>query len=222
MRHISREQARRIDRLALERYHIPTLLLMENAARSAAECVCDLLDNDCVGQVLILCGPGNNGGDGLALARHVHNRGGDPRIVLIADPARYTGDALTNYQITQAMGIRTFVADPGKLERTRAPLIVDAMFGTGLTEAPREPFETIARAAMASGTAILALDVPSGLDADTGEPLSPHTIRATHTITFVASKKGFMAEGAHAYTGQVSVGDIGCPRELLEEVATMA
>src|SRR3954469_2977214 len=134
MRHLSREQAREIDRLAGERYRIPMLVLMENAARSAADCVCDLLDNDCVGQVLILCGPGNNGGDGLALARHLHNRGADPHILLAADAGRYRGEALTNFEITQAMGIQTYVAEAGKLERSRPMLIVDAMFGTGLKE----------------------------------------------------------------------------------------
>ena len=222
MRHLSRDQAREIDRLAVERYGIPMMVLMENAARSAADCVCDLMDNDCVGQVLILCGPGNNGGDGLALARHLHNRGADPHILLVTDPGRYKGEALANFRITPAMRIHTFAADVGKLEASRPMLIVDAMFGTGLMERPREPFDAVAGAAMATGAPILALDIPSGLDADSGEPLTPQTIRATHTITFVARKKGFEAEGARAYTGRVSVGDIGCPRELLEEVAAVA
>ncbi len=218
MRFLSRQQAREIDRLAVERYGIPVLVLMENAARSAAECVSDLLDNDCVGQVLILCGPGNNGGDGLALARHLRNRGADPHILLLGDPARYRDEALVNYRITQAMGIHTFAVDAQKLAGSRPTLIVDAMFGTGLSQRPRDPFDEVAQAAMAARAPILALDIPSGLDADTGEALSPAAIRATETITFVAPKKGFASDSARDYLGRVSVGDIGCPRELVEEV----
>ncbi|HZZ42302.1 MAG TPA: NAD(P)H-hydrate epimerase [Tepidisphaeraceae bacterium] len=218
MRHLSREQAQLIDRLSLERYQIPTIVLMENAARSAAERVCDILDNDCVGQVLILCGPGNNGGDGLALARHLHNRGAEPHILLLTDPSHYKGDALANWNITQAMKIRAFSADPDKLASSRPMLIVDALFGTGLREAPRDPFSAVAAAAMSTGVPILSLDIPSALDADTGQALSPSTIRATHTITFVAAKKGFASPAAKGFLGEVTIGDIGCPKELIEEV----
>ena len=218
MRYLTREQARRIDRAAEERYGVPVLMLMENAGRSAADVVCDMLDNDCVGQVLVLCGVGNNGGDGLVLARHLHNRGADAHVLIVGDPAKYRGEALVNFKITQAMGIHTFVVDVAKLERSRPTLIVDAIFGTGLTERPRDPFDEVARAAMSTGSPILSLDIPSGLDADTGEPLSPQTIRATRTVTFVAAKKGFSSEPARRYLGQVVVGDIGCPRRLVEEV----
>src|SRR5690349_6702516 len=107
MRYLSRQQAQLIDRLSLERYHIPTIVLMENAARAAADLICDVLHHNCLGQVLLLCGPGNNGGDALALARHLHNRGAEPHILLTADPARYKGEALTNFRITQAMNIPT-------------------------------------------------------------------------------------------------------------------
>lgn len=219
MTHLTRQQSREIDRLAVERYGIPMLVLMENAARSAADVACDILDNNCVGQVLILCGGGNNGGDGLALARHMHNRGADVQILLCADPAKYRDEAMVNYRIAQAMGLPTSAVDPERLARSRATLLVDAIFGTGLAERPREPFDAIAEAvAKVHGVPVLSLDIPSGLDCDTGKPLSPHTIRATCTVTFVAEKAGFVSEDARPYLGQVTVGDIGVPRKLVREI----
>jgi NAD(P)H-hydrate epimerase len=220
MRYLSREQARQIDQLAVDRYGIPVLVLMENAARSAADRTCDMLDNDCVGRVLILCGTGNNGGDGLALARHLHNRGAEPHVLLVGDVTKYKGEALTNLRIVQAMGIHAEPVDVMKLEKARPMLIVDGIFGTGLTEPPRGLFDEVARATMSTGVPILSLDIPSGLDADTGQPLSPATIRATETVTFVARKIGFMSPEAQAYLGHVTVGDIGCPRDLVEQLST--
>src|SRR5690348_3577057 len=89
MLHLTRAQVREIDRRSIEEYHIPGIVLMENAARAAAEVACDMLDGECVGEVLILCGGGNNGGDGLAVARHMHNRGADVSLALTIDPAKY-------------------------------------------------------------------------------------------------------------------------------------
>src|SRR3954467_9726793 len=103
MLRLTRAQVREIDRRSIEQYQIPGIVLMENAARAAANAACDLLDGECVGEILILCGGGNNGGDGLAIARHLHNRGGDVFIALATDPARYKGDALINWKIAQAM-----------------------------------------------------------------------------------------------------------------------
>src|SRR4051812_8630381 len=86
---LTRAQVREVDRLAVERYHVPAVVLMENASLAVANCACEMLDGDCAGQVLILCGGGNNGGDGLAVARHLHNRGAEVRIALTTDPAKY-------------------------------------------------------------------------------------------------------------------------------------
>lgn len=218
MRHITRQQAAEIDRVARERYGIPVLLLMENAARAVAEEACDLLDNDCVGEILILCGAGNNGGDGLATARHLHNRGADVKIMLTADAGKYQEAARVNYEIARAMRLAIEPATAHEVARCRPMLVIDAIFGTGLKQRPREPFEEIARAAMGLGAPVLAVDIPSGMDCDTGEALSPRTIQATRTVSFVAAKAGFPHKNADRYTGEVVIGDIGCPRELIEEV----
>src|SRR5690606_29189224 len=102
---------------------------------------------------------------------------------------------------------------PHRLEQSTALLIVDAIFGTGLTQPGRDPFGDIARAVSASGLPVLAIDVPSGLDCDSGEPLGV-AISADRTVTFVAEKAGFANPAAHEYTGQIIVGDIGCPVTL--------
>ncbi|HSV12762.1 MAG TPA: NAD(P)H-hydrate epimerase [Tepidisphaeraceae bacterium] len=218
MLHLTRDQVRRIDRLAGERYHIPGIVLMENAARAVADEACRMLGGECVGEILILCGGGNNGGDGLTVARHMHNRGAEVAIGLLTDPSRYQGDALINWQIAQAMGLQASPFAPAMLEDPRPMLIIDAIFGTGLTQSPRDPFPHIASIINHAGIPVLAVDVPSGLDCDTGEPPGA-CISATRTVTFVARKVGFKNAAAHRVLGDVIVGDIGCPRELIEEIA---
>lgn len=213
--YLTRAQVRAIDRIAIERYAIPSIVLMENAARAAADLICTTTqpgDN-----VLILCGGGNNGGDGLAIARHLHNRGLGVRIALTVDPAKYTGDALVNLRIVQAMqlpiGQITAAADIAD-----ARLIVDAIFGTGLTKWPRDPFGVLADQINDSGVNVVAIDIPSGLDCDSGKPFGS-CIVATETITFAAMKLGFANPESSRWSGRVTVGDIGCPRELIADAA---
>jgi NAD(P)H-hydrate epimerase len=215
MLRLSREQAREIDRRAVERYRIPSILLMENAARGTADVACTMLGSPQHAPVLILCGGGNNGGDGLAVARHLHLRGAQVMIALTTDPSKYKGDARINWEIAQAMEIKTEPAEPDRIERAGAHLIIDAVFGTGLTQPPRDPFPDIAHAVAASGSPVLAIDLPSGLDCDSGVPLGDAIITASQTITFAAEKAGFANPASRQYTGPVTVADIGCPvREM--------
>ncbi len=183
---------------------------MENAARAVVDVAVEMLGP--TGSVLILCGGGNNGGDGLAVARHLHNRGYEVTIGLTIDPAKYSGDALINWRIVEAMKLPVVTASPQWIAEQSADLIIDAIFGTGLTQPPRPPFAEIVRAL--EGRRILSVDLPSGLDCDTGEPLGP-CVTAEATITFVAQKAGFANTRALEFTGKVTVGDIGCPTELL-------
>lgn len=217
MRRLTRDQVRSIDRLSLERYGIPGIVLMENAARAVADVAWDMLGGR-PAPVLILCGGGNNGGDGLAAARHLHNRGAAVTIGLLVDPAKYAGDARSNWAIVTAMGMpaRPFTAD--LLVGRNLSLVIDAVFGTGLDRPPGDPFPAIAMQVDEVGVPVLAIDVPSGLDCDTGEPPGV-CIAASRTVTFVAEKVGFAHEAATQYLGQVTVADIGCPRELVDEIA---
>jgi NAD(P)H-hydrate epimerase len=214
---LNRSQVREVDRLAVERYHIPSIVLMENAAIAVAEEACRMLGNDCVGEILILCGGGNNGGDGLAVARHLHNRGADVNIGLTVDPARYTGDALINWQICSSMKIPACPFEAGQLKDLWPMLVIDAVFGTGLSEPPRAPFGELAEAVNTSGLPVLAVDVPSGLDCDTGLPLGACIVAKT-TVTFVAQKIGFEKPEAARFLGEIRVRSIGCPPELIDEV----
>jgi NAD(P)H-hydrate epimerase len=215
MLHLNREQLHEIDRRCVADYHIPSIVLMENAARAVATEACRMMAGECCGTVLILCGIGNNGGDGLAAARHLHNFGADVTIGLVGDPANYKGDALTNWNIISAMKLTARPFDPQMLLDPRPVVVIDAIFGTGLTKPPRDPFPAVASAVNQSGLLVLAVDLPSGLDADTGVPPGAF-IRATSTVTMVAEKIGFTRPGARGLIGDVVIGDIGCPAELVE------
>jgi NAD(P)H-hydrate epimerase len=152
------------------------------------------------------------------VARHLHNRGCGVAIGLCGDPAGYKGDALINWRIVSAMKIPAAPFNAAMLSDPQPMLIIDAIFGTGLTEAPREPFASITETINSSGLPILSIDVPSGMDCDRGSPPGA-CIRANCTVTFVAGKTGFTNPNARRYLGNVIVGDIGCPAELVQKVA---
>jgi NAD(P)H-hydrate epimerase len=218
---LSRDQVRALDRRAAQELGMPGLVLMENAGRGAAEVLRSLAID---GRVLVCCGKGNNGGDGFVLARHLDNNHLPVSVIVFASQADLSGDALVNYRILTRTGVPIIHEERMPDRATLLPSlataswIVDGLFGTGLTGAPREPFAEVVEAINASHTRVLALDIPSGLDCDRGVPLGP-TIRADHTATFVAQKKGFAQPAAQDWLGQVHVIDIGVPRRLIEDVA---
>ncbi|MEA2735077.1 MAG: hypothetical protein QOE14_1528 [Humisphaera sp.] len=221
MLRLTREQVREIDRRAIEDFHIPGIVLMENAARAATDVAMKMLAGIANPAVLIVCGSGNNGGDGLAIARHLHNRG--VHVEVVRDWSReLTGDAAINLRIINAMPIEKTPLEESLSYLQGVHLGIDAMFGTGLTRPVGPEFAHIIEEMNGRTDAdVLAIDVPSGLDCNTGEPLGP-CIRATRTVTFVAEKAGFANPASKAFTGEITVGDIGCPRELIEEVAKMS
>jgi NAD(P)H-hydrate epimerase len=206
---LTRDQVRAIDRRAIDEFGVPGVVLMENAGRGAAEV---LLSLGARGPVLVCCGKGNNGGDGLVIARHLDNRGLPVRVLLFANPEELTGDAATNCDIIRRSGVPLEVRAGPPLEA--AEWIVDALFGTGLAGAVRPPFDAVIATINASGAKVLAVDIPSGLDCDSGEPLGP-TVRADHTVTFVAAKKGFENPASQQWVGAIHVVDIGAPRAAL-------
>jgi NAD(P)H-hydrate epimerase len=172
--------------------------------------------------VVLCCGKGNNAGDGFVIARHLDLRGHAVRVVLSADPAELTGDAGVNFQILEKTDVpigRFSLGDAAALDRqlAEAAWIVDALLGTGAQGEPRPPLDTLIDRLNAAAAPKLAVDLPSGLDCDTGQP-AQHTVRAAHTCTFVAPKPGCLVPGAERYTGQLHVLDIGIPRKLLEEM----
>jgi NAD(P)H-hydrate epimerase len=232
---LNRDQVRRVDRLAIDELGITGVVLMENAGRTCAKVLLDRLgvppasvqdagETPAVrSRVAILCGGGNNGGDGYVIARHLHNAGVEVKVYSAVDPAKLTGDALINRRIVEKMDLpRAEIVSAAQLadaerEWAGAALLVDALLGTGFSGEMRPPMAAVIAACNrlhAAGKPVVAVDLPSGLDCDTGKPAA-ETIRADTTVTFVARKPGFLIPGAEVYSGEVIVAGIGVPPELI-------
>jgi NAD(P)H-hydrate epimerase len=219
---LTRSQVRDVDRRAIAEFGIPALVLMENAGRGAADLLVALGVH---GPVAICCGKGNNGGDGMVIARHLQNQGVSVAVHLFAVPEQLSGEAAVQWNIIQKAQISSRVweqVDEGALaeELGRAEWILDALFGTGLNGPVRSPLDQVITTINGSPGRIFAVDIPSGLNADTGEPMGA-TIRARHTGTFVAAKKGYGNPAARAWLGKVHVIDIGVPLKLLQETGVV-
>jgi NAD(P)H-hydrate epimerase len=198
---MTREEVRAYDRDAIAR-GVPGIVLMENAAKGATGVLFGL---GAAGPVAIVCGKGNNAGDGFVMARLLAERGIVVTVDLVGQPAELKGDARTAFERMAASGIEAKDCGSGFERRlAAADWIVDALLGTGTAGPIRPPFDRVIEDINAAGRPVLAVDLPSGLDFDTGDPLGP-TIRATHTVTFVARKRGFDNPASVAYTGEVHV-----------------
>lgn len=220
---LSREQVRAVDLAAVSKFHINSLILMENAGRGAAEIVDRVYGPS--GRALILCGTGNNGGDGLVIARHLSNRGWRAAVAILGTEEKLSDDALANFRIARAMELEvTFAPDAESQQAfidrmTEHDVLIDAMLGTGFSGDVRSPVRELIRAVNdGPKRAVVAIDVPSGLDCDAGTPSSA-TIVADLTITFVAVKRGMLAETARPFVGRIEVADIGAPNVLIERIA---
>ena len=223
MEYLTREQVRRLDRYAIETLGIPGVVLMENAGRNAADAVEDLLGRAGGESVAIVAGAGNNGGDGFVIARHLALRGTTVTTFLAAAPEKLTADAAVNFRILHSLGgtIHRVRGDrlSGLAEDLKAfDIVVDAVGGTGIRGALRGDLAEVVRQINAAARTVVAVDIPTGLDCDTGEAPGP-AVRAAMTVTFVARKKGFEMPRAAAYTGEVRVADIGIPGEVVARMA---
>jgi NAD(P)H-hydrate epimerase len=250
LRALSREEVRQLDRQAITELMLPSLVLMENAGRGAASWLGELTGaltpdawhcsfkaretedqpssprGPALPKVLILCGSGNNGGDGAVVARHLNAWGYPVQVIWFCQYGDLRGDARIHWTILQRSGVdqitwfddsRDWTAvDSDLLSRIvrNADWVVDGLLGTGLSRPVEGKLRVVVEAVNRSGKPIFALDIPSGLDADTGLPQGI-AIRACATATFVAAKRGFATAGARDYTGEVKVIDIGLPRCLL-------
>jgi len=223
---LTRAEVREIDRLAAAEYGLPGIVLMENAGANAARL---LAARGVAGPVTVVCGPGNNGGDGFVIARHLELHGCAVRLLLACDVDHFDGDAAVNARVAVRAGLpieplAAAGADDWRRALAGADWIVDALLGTGASGAPRGPVATAIAgivAARDAGARVLAVDLPSGLDCDTGATPGA-CVRADVTATFVARKPGFDAPGAAALVGTVYVLDIGVPRALLARFGVSA
>ncbi|MBN2583666.1 MAG: NAD(P)H-hydrate epimerase [Planctomycetes bacterium] len=220
MRPMTRDEVREFDRRAIEDVGVPGIVLMENAGRQAADAAEQMLRDAGGRRAVIVAGRGNNGGDGFVIARHLATRGYEARVLLVADPGKISGDAATNLAVLGPLGIevRPLAGDADEVRTAilraaeEADVVIDALLGTGLQGNVREPHLSAIEAMNASGRPVLAVDIPSGLDADTGLPQGAAVVART-TITFAATKLGFLSPEAAAFVGRLAVADIGVPRK---------
>jgi len=226
---LTRDEVREIDRRAIDDYGLPGVVLMENAGRNAAALLGGLRPT---GRVAILCGRGNNAGDGFVIARHLDRAGREVRMLLAAEAATLPGDAAVNHRVAARADIPIAdlaTADEAawRRELAGADVLVDAILGTGAVGPPRDRAgdrPSSAASAIAAvnvirrtgGAFVFAVDLPSGLDCDTGETAGV-CVEADATGTFVARKRGFEHPDSTRFTGTVHVLDIGVPRRLLAD-----
>ena len=218
---VTREQIQDLDRLAIKKYGIPSIVLMENAGRAVAEEILKdrasraLLKKYRNPKVCIFCGLGNNAGDGFVAARYLLNAGLQTKIFLIGRASQLKADAATHYRILKNCGYGiseiSSVNRSVQLAVAQADLLVDAIFGVGLNREIGEPYRGIIQALNHSKKRIIAVDVPSGLDATTGK-IHGICIKAYKTVTFSLAKTGFFKHDGPLYIGKVVVADIGVPK----------
>jgi hydroxyethylthiazole kinase-like uncharacterized protein yjeF len=211
---LTSDEMRNVDRRTTERFGIPSIVLMENAALAVVDAIhehygsCD--------RVAIFCGTGANGGDGFAVARHLENRGVVPIILVVGERSRISGDARTNFEICSLLGIPMYDiaseadVDGAVAHAADADLIVDAIFGTGLDRAPAGVHAEVIRAIAELRIPVLAVDLPSGANASSSEPFEP-CVRAEVTVTFAAPKVCHVFEPAASMCGEIIVADISIP-----------
>lgn len=223
MRLVRAAEMREMDLDATRCYGIPGLILMENAGLGIVEVILDrFFEGEPQGKkVFILAGPGNNGGDGFVVARHLLNKGALVQIVITTSPDNYQGDAAVNLKIVNDMGIPCQVLQPDAVSDLQplikeADLIVDALFGTGFKGVPREPLASLISMVNKAGSPVLAVDIPSGMEADTGR-VHGECIKAAVTVTMGMPKIGLYLNPGSDHTGEVVVGDISFPPQLKSE-----
>jgi NAD(P)H-hydrate epimerase len=217
---LSSEQMKAIDRRATERFGIPSIVLMENAALAVADAIgahypdCD--------RAAIFCGVGANGGDGFAVARHLEQRGVVPIVFIVGDRAKIGGDAATNLAICERLALPLYeITDDDSLNEALVhaadgDLIVDAIFGTGLDRAPAGIYSETILSIAGLGLPVVAVDLPSGLNASSSEPFEP-CMQAALTVTFVAPKICHIFEPAAVFCGEIIVADISIPTAAIED-----
>ena len=217
-------QIRQVDDIAIRDFGMNSLVLMENAGRGCADFTNARLVRS--SEIVVLCGPGNNGGDGLVIARHLHAMGHRVRLWLVTDQNKLSQDADANLKIVEhtkiCVGWIGGWLSALELERSwnqlrsdcqKSQMVIDALLGTGATGQPRSLMAEALRIANQTTVQRVAIDIPTGLDAETGLPSNP-TFLADITLTFVARKPGFSKSCAVPYLGAVHVLPIGVPPEV--------
>ena len=221
MKLVTSSEMMNLDNVAINKYSIPGIVLMENAGLQVVHKI-NRLFNSCLEnkRIMIFCGKGNNGGDGIVIARHLINKGADVKTFLLCSPSEIKGDSATNLKILQSMGARIYpIINDKDLHRVDismiySDLIVDAIFGTGFKGEASGISASLIKLINQSKRQILSVDIPSGLEADTGK-IYGECIKAAYTITFGLPKIGLYIEPGCRFSGEIEVVDISFPQKLL-------
>ena len=224
MRIVTAEEMKMLDQAAIKEYGVPGLVLMENAGLRVVDVIREVL-GDVRGKIItVFVGKGNNGGDGFVIARHLLNQGAEVKLLAVTDLSGSEGDAAVNQAIWQRMEQKIYALEHGdginivRLVIMNTDLIVDAIFGTGFRGKMPEKIGRLVEALNLSGKPIVSVDIPSGLEADTGKTHGP-CVRAAHTVTFALPKLGLIMEPGVGYTGELHIADISIPSLLIEQKA---
>jgi NAD(P)H-hydrate epimerase len=221
MKILTAAEMREVDRLTTARYRVPGLTLMENAGKSVAEFIRARFPNFTRRHIVVLCGKGNNGGDGFVAARQLRKMGAKPEVYLFCDPREVKGDAASNLKRWKTTSGKLRVDKPGKNDEVRFTsdsIVVDALLGTGTRGAAEGRLRDVIAGLnqRESGCAVVSVDIPSGLHADAGEAQG-EVVAADYTVTFTAPKPGLFLGAGTEHIGELAVRDIGSPKELIEE-----
>lgn len=212
------KQIQALDKIAIEKYGVPSLVLMENAGRSVAGEVIKRIKKPDAARVCVICGLGNNAGDGFVVARHLINAGIRTKVFLVGRGSRLKQDAAVHYRILKKLKypVQEAWLKPAALEReiSRADVVVDAIFGVGLNREVLKPFSGVIEAINEKAGKVISVDIPSGLDGTTGRVYGV-CVNADVTVTFTFAKQGFFKGQGPRHVGKVVVADIGIPRKLL-------
>ena len=224
MRVLNAAQMRDADRQTIDDIGIPSMVLMENAGRQVVAALEAAYDDLPQKHVAVLCGPGNNGGDGFVVARTLNQRGIDVSVFVVAAMADIKGDARLNMEILGRLGLTAVEISDEQAwdlhfsEISQCDLIVDAIFGTGLRSPLSGMMETVAADVNASGIPVIAIDLPTGLSADQAEPIG-ESIHAAMTVTLAAPKHPLVLPPGESRAGSIVVADIGIPPEVIDALA---
>ncbi len=213
------EQIQRLDQSAINDHEIPGIVLMENAGKSTVDCLIKRYGDPKGRLVVIFIGPGNNGGDGLVMARHLHQLGADIVVYILVDPQKLTGDALVNYQLVNDLSIKVvFVNDAKQLYSLslNGSMVVDALFGTGLKRRVEGIYGEVINRINQADSPVIAVDIPSGIASDTGQVLGV-AIQADLTVSYALAQPGHYCLPGKGLVGELVVVDIGIPSQLIAE-----
>ena len=222
MKIVSAEEMREIDQRAIDKYGIPGLVLMENAGWRVVQVIEQILESVIGKRVTIFAGKGNNGGDAFVVARHLKNMGAQVKILITCETKEITGDAKINLDILEKMDLKVYpLLNANSLNIVKVALIstdlvIDGIFGTGFKGAVNKYTGKIFDLINQSDKPIVAIDIPSGVEANTGKVLGP-CIKADHTVTMALPKIGLLLEPGASFTGNLYIGDISIPQEAIIE-----